>query len=1420
MLFTLVTNILLCGCSAATGLQMSGSTITTDDSRSDASDHREPRRGRTSDSRSDTPVRRTSGRASTKAKNPVRPTRMDRRRSFGANSSGKEKEDPPHQPVHTKEYIKWRNNADKFVARAQKEMFDLMEESFTRQFPSRQGAMELQPSASDPGGPKPIHQPAEEEGEVGSKRRRKPNNPEPYEGAPLRRPRQEGASSAYPDSAQPRRRMRGEEGKRTAQQTSVVGRGHVPTGQDENAQRSKRRKSLQSETQPSVETQADKEGLAPSVLDKQVRSSKKGKHLQAETLRTLIYADDAEKTLEEIAPGITRNLSKEEMLNLLRISKNLPQWNETALSRQREKRSDEASKKEGVDERDSPQKAAQRRSRPPPERGEDDQLEKENQRLPAEAPPQPEPMDECECELMPLWGTKSAWEGPSYPHEFESQVLREAVQFETLKWQGFSGSSDASSGDKRCPVRLGGKEEEGPDIGNVGRHLEESGGRDGETGERMFFQSNWETLGAGGRGQVREALLLPAELRVESDDNNGRVSKDSKLGMPLMPVSQHPPSRKPPQMSVVSMDAVPPKVFARLAPKVKTVLNPDPYKGRNLLVPPGTDITKYRKPPKTDFVPAIDVCSAAGRRPEVQEGPIVDEQEVPRCAGHFSRWDTFLEERDAGQSNPEVEQYKDSDVVLGGHSRGQSPTEAVLPSCPPEGCQSRSKQQFQDAIELFEPPQNLYEISAGLIRWSWTEREKALRLKNDSPELLKASLRHWILTAMSQSPTKDPESLSTRRLGHIIYGLRGLRIQEFVELMKAQDFAMAVFELTGIRVGHNRQDMKTGGHMTSGGMAAGPGVASRLYPVPGNQGEQPSASDKCIDKDELGDPKRAQAGNAKNNTSSRVLYSTHLDSLQTLEDADLPPPQVKESRWVSYLAPPVSPPSSSNAKKGSGASLSELGQGPQHWIFAVPRQRGILPPNPTLAPCFPLLLERGSQTENDPLSHNTLATPTETQVEGEGGAEEEGLQQTMVGIRPGGDEGAEGPESSDRVGKEAAGEESVKTWEQSMKLSPATLPNTGGVSRTSGAEQQNGLSTGIQVGQENKQLRQRKESEEYRAERSAAVPGERKPESGFGVSSAETVIGETGASVLNEDQTVGKESPPSSRMASSVLNNKRVIDITTDTQESGEATRKGDQGQQIGLHGSQSSQELQQMEATESSSEVALERQLSPMDRFARNLGIAVCLPEIARLYGLDAVKMEAQAQGDENCGESKTARADLAVLQGIVQYLNRQRTSSVKWSGTEFVVVLNRIPCRILTIEQQRFDELHRTNHKCSHLYANYKQGTIFRCPLPECGGATINQNGIKKTLVAHHKAYHRDLSNIQFTYKIETVRGWDYLSIPERANRGSLAPPVSSFAQEGVSGRADGGQGGDGRHLNWRLGTIPLLVRLALRQIGKFPH
>ena len=63
------------------------------------------------------------------------------------------------------------------------------------------------------------------------------------------------------------------------------------------------------------------------------------------------------------------------------------------------------------------------------------------------------------------------------------------------------------------------------------------------------------------------------------------------------------------------------------------------------------------------------------------------------------------------------------------------------------------------------------------------------------------------------------------------------------------------------------------------------------------------------------------------------------------------------------------------------------------------------------------------------------------------------------------------------------------------------------------------------------------------------------------------------------------------------------------------------------------------------------------------------------------------------------------------------------------------------------------------------------------------MNQKDIKRAITARRKTVHRDLQQIQFTFKIEMARGWDYLSIPHRTALGGSSQDAVS-TQERAEG------------------------------------
>ena len=133
--------------------------------------------------------------------------------------------------------------------------------------------------------------------------------------------------------------------------------------------------------------------------------------------------------------------------------------------------------------------------------------------------------------------------------------------------------------------------------------------------------------------------------------------------------------------------------------------------------------------------------------------------------------------------------------------------ESMIGSTGHSGCaRLGARQTIHEEDDLFCPPESIYELTKKPIKWNWEVRERTLRLKNTNPILLKASLRRWGNAAIAQSPGGGLKRISTKRLGDIIYGLRGLKVGEFVELVQAEDFAGALYKLTGSSVGHRWQE--------------------------------------------------------------------------------------------------------------------------------------------------------------------------------------------------------------------------------------------------------------------------------------------------------------------------------------------------------------------------------------------------------------------------------------------------------------------------------------------------------------------------------------------------------------------------------------------------------------------------------------
>ena len=112
------------------------------------------------------------------------------------------------------------------------------------------------------------------------------------------------------------------------------------------------------------------------------------------------------------------------------------------------------------------------------------------------------------------------------------------------------------------------------------------------------------------------------------------------------------------------------------------------------------------------------------------------------------------------------------------------------------------KPEFPGGADLFNPPEDLYGKTDRFQPPNPDIRAQTMYLLNNDKPALEKSLRTWIHALYNQAP--KPDKLSTKRLNHLVYSMRGLKLREFITLAKATDFSSALFHLTGLRLGTAR----------------------------------------------------------------------------------------------------------------------------------------------------------------------------------------------------------------------------------------------------------------------------------------------------------------------------------------------------------------------------------------------------------------------------------------------------------------------------------------------------------------------------------------------------------------------------------------------------------------------------------------
>ena len=128
--------------------------------------------------------------------------------------------------------------------------------------------------------------------------------------------------------------------------------------------------------------------------------------------------------------------------------------------------------------------------------------------------------------------------------------------------------------------------------------------------------------------------------------------------------------------------------------------------------------------------------------------------------------------------------------------------------------QPENRPEFPGGARLFDPPDDLYQLTDRFQQPSPAVRAQCMYFLNNDRPTLEASLRAWVNALYRQAP--EPDKLSTRRLNHLIYSQRGLKLREFIDLAQSEDFSSAIFHLTGLRLGTMAKEAKRSGQPPGG----------------------------------------------------------------------------------------------------------------------------------------------------------------------------------------------------------------------------------------------------------------------------------------------------------------------------------------------------------------------------------------------------------------------------------------------------------------------------------------------------------------------------------------------------------------------------------------------------------------------------
>ena len=142
-------------------------------------------------------------------------------------------------------------------------------------------------------------------------------------------------------------------------------------------------------------------------------------------------------------------------------------------------------------------------------------------------------------------------------------------------------------------------------------------------------------------------------------------------------------------------------------------------------------------------------------------------------------------------------------------------------------------------------------------------------------------------------------------------------------------------------------------------------------------------------------------------------------------------------------------------------------------------------------------------------------------------------------------------------------------------------------------------------------------------------------------------------------------------------------------------------------------------------------------------------------MYWIDPKKLDQLREEDEDSPEARSAVRELEVFGDIIKYMEKTREEITR-DGNITHINIPQLPIRISSIEKKRFAATIQANHIFKRNLTRVSKRYMFRCPLPGCAGAPINQRSAKRALGPHCRMYHAT-GQMRFAFRAQGKKDWE---------------------------------------------------------------